>query len=261
MQTGFYGLLPSYVRHNTNLKPSSKVLYSEITACLESDGICIKKNIYFSKALGINKSTISNCLTELRKEGFIHVVLELEEGTNKFLKRYITPINIQGGVMSQSELTPTDNLGGDSNNASLNISDTPSKLGQTLLLHNNIVNKVYTNAQKRDTLLNKGINQKQYSILNLLVELFYETQRERFPSMINAGWKNDKSIINGSINTLYDIIKIDNFKYEDVRDVLKWALDDKFWGKNLLSLRTLRNKSDNGFTKFQNLYHRYTNQS
>ena len=78
--------------------------------------------------------------------------------------------------------------------------------------------------------------------------------------MVDGNWQEDTTILNGSINTLYDLIKIDGFDYESIRDVIVWALNDKFWSNNLLSLKVLRNKAGNGFTKFQNLHHTYKNQ-
>ena len=66
MKSGFYGLMPRIIRQNKDLKPNSKVLYSEITATLDEDGVCTKTNSYFQNVLGFGKSAISNCLTELR---------------------------------------------------------------------------------------------------------------------------------------------------------------------------------------------------
>ena len=100
MTSGYYGFIPLPIRHHKNLKPSSKLLYSEITSCLDENGQCTKTNAYFKRVLGVgSKSTLSSGLTDLRKAGFIHVRIALEEGTRKFIKRYITP-------------TPTDILGG-----------------------------------------------------------------------------------------------------------------------------------------------------
>ena len=74
------------------------------------------------------------------------------------------------------------------------------------------------------------------------------------PNVVNSDWRRDTGAINDSINTLYDIIKKDGFEYDDVLDSIKWALFDKFWATNLVSLRVLREKSSNGITKFQNIY-------
>ena len=55
------------------------------------------------------------------------------------------------------------------------------------------------------------------------------------------------------------IIKLDEYSENVVRDVLRWAVDDKFWYTNVTSLRGLRKKSNNGQTKFTNIYLKYKN--
>jgi hypothetical protein len=256
MQFGFFGMIPSNLRHCKDIKPNSKVLYSEIMACLEPDGTCIKRNAYFTKMLGIGKSTISNCLTELRNYGFIKVRMDFEKGTNKFLKRYITPTNFMGGVNRNIENTHTENLDGVDSNASLNGVNTYTNLEQTLLYNNNNIDKVYIDPTTRHTPIKKSINDKQKDALLKIVNRFYKTQMFKYPNMV----KSESSDINGSINILYDLIMIDGFDYDSIKGTLEWAVEDKFWGSNLFSLKTLRTKSNNGLTKFQNLHHKYKSQ-
>ena len=259
MKSAFYGLLPRIIRHNKNLKPSSKILYSEITATLDEDGVCTKTNSHFQNVLGIGKSSLSNCLTELREQGFIGVVIEMKENSQRFIKRYITPTpaSYMGRVKINNEITHTTDLGGVESVAPLLNGNTQSTLEQTLLYNNNIITKVYTNPKKRHTPINKNINDKQKDALIKIVNEFYNTQQFRHPSMVESEWSDNANIINGSINVLYDLITIDGFDYESIRDVVRWAVEDKFWGSNLLSLKVLRNKASNGFTKFQNLHHKY----
>jgi len=259
MKSGFYGLLPQIIRQHKDLKASSKVLYSEITATLDEDGVCTKPNSYFQNALGISKSAISNCLTELREQGFIGVVIEMKENSQRFIKRYITPTpySYMGRVKVTNEITHTTDLGGVESVAPLLNGKDYDRLEQTLLYNNYIITKVYTKSKIRPTPINKNINDKQKDALIKIVNEFYNTQQFRHPSMIESKWSDNANIINGSINILYDLITIDGFDYESIRDVIRWAVEDKFWGSNLLSLKVLRNKASNGFTKFQNLHHKY----
>ena len=259
MKSAFYGLLPRIIRHNKNLKPNSKVLYSEITATLDEDGVCTKTNSYFQNVLGIGKSAISNCLTELREQGFIGVVIEMKENSQRFIKRYITPTpsSYMGRVKVNNEITHTTDLGGVESVAPLLNGKDYDRLEQTLLYNNNIITKVYTKPNKRHTPINKNMNDEQKNALLKIVNEFYNTQQFRHPRMIESKWSDNLDIINGSLNVLYDLITIDKYDYESIRDVMKWAVDDKFWGSNILSLKLLRSKASNGFTKFQNLYHKY----
>lgn len=257
MKSGYFGIIPQPIRHHPELKPIIKLIYAEITACLESNGVCTKNNAYFSRVLDVSKSSISGGLTALRKLGFISVLIELEENTNKFIRRYISLPHTQevGGGNHNSELPHTQEVGGVEQVSPLKDSATPTTTGDTLLLRNNI-EKVYT-SKKASTQVNPLITKEQKDYLANIVFQFYTIKRKQFPKLIDVDWKSDENLINGSINTLYDLIKGDDFGERVVRDVIKWATEDSFWRSTLLSLRSLRNKSSNGQTKFANLYLRY----
>ena len=255
MKFGFFGIIPSNLRHCKEIKFSSKVLYSEIMAFLEPDGTCIKNNAFFTRVLGIGKSTISNCLTELRNYGFIKVTIDFEKGTHKYLKRYITPTSFTGGVNHNIKSTYSENLGEVNNNASLEGTENHTNLEQTLLLHNNTLNKRYIDGVNRHTPINKSINEKQANALREIARSFYSKQKSRYPNMVDK-----EPDIGGSINTLYQLITIDGFDYESVRDSIAWAIESTFWSSTLFSLKTLRSKGNNGLSKFKNLHHQYKNQ-
>jgi SOS-response transcriptional repressor LexA len=262
IDSAYYGVLPTPIRHHKELKPNHKLLYSEITACLDSNGVCTRNNSYFSKVLNISKSTISTFLGALRKHGFIKITIENEEGTMRFLNRYITLTHSSYEVgVSDSNKTPhTSNKIGVDNDHPRKDVETPISNDETLLYNNNIIKTIYTNHQAKNTPIKKEINDKQRIALLEIVKEFYGTQRTRFPNMINEKWVNESSIVNGSINVLYDLIKKDGFNYDEIQNIIRWALNDKFWGKNLLSLKVLRDKAVNGFTKFQNLHHNFNQQ-
>jgi len=101
---------------------------------------------------------------------------------------------------------------------------------------------------------NPNINNQQLAFLKRIVSDFYQTKHKQYPNHIKKDWHTDSSLTSGSVNTLYQLIVIDEWKETDVRDVIKWATTDEFWQSNLLSLKTLRNKSKNGMSKFANLH-------
>ena len=255
MKSGYFGFLPTNIRHNKNLKPLSKLLFCEITASLEDDGVCIKRNIYFSKIMDISKPYVSRCLKELRDNGFVHVNIELEEGTNKFIKRYITPIPTGNGVNPITSHTYITTVNGVENVNEGELVPTPNTTGKTLLYNNNI-NKSYTNKQANITPINKSINSEQLKYIKEIVSIFYETQSKKFPHLY-MNWKEDNDLVNKSINEIYDLIKLDSVDYKLIRQVISWATIDRFWHKSLVSLTTLRRKSDNGFTKWNNILTHY----
>ena len=262
IESAYYGVLPTPIRHHQELKPTHKLLYSEITACLDNNGVCTRNNSYFSRVLNISKGTVTNLLGIIRKHGFIKVTIENEEGTGKFLKRYITPTypSQNLGVEDSNQTPHTSGDVGISNGSSREDVLTPTSKNGTLLYNNNNIKTIYTKHQAMDTPIKKEINDKQRVALLEIVKEFYSTQRTRFPSMIKEEWREESSIVNGSINVLYDLIKKDGFKYDEIQGAIRWALDDKFWGKKLLSLKGLRVKAVNGFTKFQNLHHNFNQQ-
>ena len=96
----FIGFIPIHVRHNNKLNPRDKVVYSEITANLNEDGICVKNNVHFANVLNCTKTTISASMKNLREGRFISIIIEKAENSHKFIKRYIMPLpytNISGG--------------------------------------------------------------------------------------------------------------------------------------------------------------------
>ena len=97
----YIGYIPKPIRHSVDLSPRDKLIYCEITANLDDRGVCIKNNIYFSNVTGCTKATVSASMTKLRELDYIDVIIEKEENTQKFKKRYIilkAVSNLQGGV-------------------------------------------------------------------------------------------------------------------------------------------------------------------
>ena len=86
-----------------------------------------------------------------------------------------------------------------------------------------------------------------------------EGKHKQLPNNIKSDWFDDSTLTVGSVNTLFDLITVDGWGEKEVRDVIRWSIDDSFWSSALLSLRTLRTKSNNGQTKFANLQIKYTN--
>lgn len=257
MNSGYFGILPLNIRNSKNLKPLSKLLYCEITANLEDDGTCIKRNIFFSKVMDITKVYVSRCLKELRENGFAHVQIEFEKGTNKFIKRYITPIPTGNGVnpITSHTYIPTGyGVGDGSTGEDVSSSSTTGKT----LLHNNSISKLYIDKQAVITIINPSINNKQLIALKNVASNFLHKQKKRFPHLFEG--KDETDLLNKAINTLYDLIKLDNVNYNVVCDVLDYTLGDKFWHSQVTSLHTLRHKANNGNIKFHNILTSYNQQ-
>ena len=71
----YYAIIPSEVRYS-NLKPNAKLLYGEITALSGKLGYCYATNNYFAELYDVSKNTISSWISDLKKLGFINVIVE-----------------------------------------------------------------------------------------------------------------------------------------------------------------------------------------
>ena len=67
-------------------------------------------------------------------------------------------------------------------------------------------------------------------------------------------------ILKGS-DTIDKLIRLDGFTFTDVSDAIRWASTDDFWASQIKSLASLRKKSKNGMTKFQNLFDSFNKKS
>ncbi len=99
MKPNYYAILTSEVRYNQNLTPNAKLLYAEITALINMNGVCFASNSYFANLYGKTKTTISKWVSELVKEGFIEISFTYKEGSKEIDNRYIRII--KGGVVKK----------------------------------------------------------------------------------------------------------------------------------------------------------------
>lgn len=75
----------------------------------------------------------------------------------------------------------------------------------------------------------------------------------------NKAPKITDSLLNKCNDTIDKLIRLDNFKLDYIIEVLRWAVKDDFWSGQLFSLASLRRKSNNDLTKFQNIANAYDN--
>tara|TARA_R110002110_G_scaffold94687_4_gene245154 strand:- start:599 stop:1198 length:600 start_codon:yes stop_codon:yes gene_type:complete len=83
----YYAIIPAEVRYS-NLKPNAKLLYGEITALSGKLGYCYATNNYFAELYGVSKNTISSWISDLKKLGFITVLIE-RNSNKQIIKRCI----------------------------------------------------------------------------------------------------------------------------------------------------------------------------
>ena len=91
----YYAILTADVRYCPNLSPQEKLLFAEITALSQKDGVCFAGNNYFAELYGLTDTTISHQISDLEKLGFIKIEFEKEGARVK--KRMITVAKNRNG--------------------------------------------------------------------------------------------------------------------------------------------------------------------
>ena len=111
----YYAIIPANVRYS-NLKPNAKLLYGEITAFSNKLGYCFASNTYFADLYDVSKNTVSRWLSDLKKLGFINIMIERDKN-NQITKRIIgivknvdTPIDEKVKVNNTSINNTSNNI-------------------------------------------------------------------------------------------------------------------------------------------------------
>ncbi len=138
----YYAIIPAEVRYS-NLKPSAKLLYGELTALSNKYGYCFASNNYFANLYGVTKNTISLWISDLQKAGFITVDVERNEN-KQVVKRKI-------GITKKGD-TPIMKKGEDNNtvinNTINNISIRKMKFGSFVSEESSVIQMSVEEANK-----------------------------------------------------------------------------------------------------------------
>jgi hypothetical protein len=142
-QPNYYSIIPASVRYSKLISGNEKLLYSELTCLANKFGYCYASNKYFADLYGVSKKTITRRLANLKKCGFINIVIDRNE-KSEIVKRRIylldipvtndsikkpnnvpTPIdNIEYTPMDKTDHTPMDNFGNTPMDKSVSYSNT-----------------------------------------------------------------------------------------------------------------------------------------
>lgn len=71
----YYAVIPANVRYDKDLKPNEKLLYGEISALTQKEGVCWASNNYFAKLYDVYPTTISKWLKHLEEKGYLSISL------------------------------------------------------------------------------------------------------------------------------------------------------------------------------------------
>lgn len=89
----YYAVIPATVLFNEKLKPNEKLLYAVITSLANKEGYCFASNKYLAEKLKVDPKTISNWITNLRKQNYIYVEI-LRNEKQEITERKIHPCDV-----------------------------------------------------------------------------------------------------------------------------------------------------------------------
>ena len=89
-EPNYFAIIPANVRYDKNLRDKAKLLYGEITALCNKEGVCWAKNEYFADLYDVTKTTVSTLIKNLTDNGYIKSKLIYKEGTKEILNRYLS---------------------------------------------------------------------------------------------------------------------------------------------------------------------------
>lgn len=76
---GYYSIIPATVRYDDQIPANAKLLYGEISALLDADGVCFASNQYFADLYGVTVKSISRLIGTLEAAGYIATLVEKDE--------------------------------------------------------------------------------------------------------------------------------------------------------------------------------------
>lgn len=105
MDKSYYAIIPANVRYDNSLNANAKLLYGEITALTNKNGLCWATNEYFSDLYGVSERTITDWIKQLKEKGYIDFVIQTkryDDGTVKKV-RFISINHIEEWVLNHIE--------------------------------------------------------------------------------------------------------------------------------------------------------------
>ena len=113
----YWGVMPAEVRYCPGLPATAKVLYTEISALTQMDGICVKDNAYFCQLYKISERTLQRQLKALERRGYIQI-LDGEGGAGR--RKIFAGINPLANPDKNDGVTPTKMSGPPDKNVTQN---------------------------------------------------------------------------------------------------------------------------------------------
>lgn len=79
----YYAVIPANIRYDKDLTANAKLLYGEISALAQKNGVCFATNEYFSKLYNLSERAISRLICSLKDKNYIKVEIDNSESNKK----------------------------------------------------------------------------------------------------------------------------------------------------------------------------------
>lgn len=237
----YFAVITADVRYNKNLKGNEKLMFGEITALSNKNGYCTAHNQYFADLFGCHKNTISDYISNLRREGLVKVELIYDDKT--VIERRIYPSTkslIPINQMTDTPISQTTEV----NNTSINnkkeeerkTENRKSDLSKiTKYYEDNITLIVPTIVEEIESYLEDGIEAEL--IITCIKEAVDRNRRN---------WKYIKTILNDCHNNKVFTVK----QYEIKQKEFKASRNQQYKAK------TQEIKYENDFSEYDNYFKR-----
>lgn len=96
----YYAVIPANVRYS-DVSPSAKLLYGEITALANKTGTCWASNKYFAELYGVAEFTVTRWVKELESAGFVTTKINKSAGNKRLIRITDVPTHKNVGTYPQ----------------------------------------------------------------------------------------------------------------------------------------------------------------
>lgn len=103
----YFAIIPASVRYDDQIPANAKLLYGEISALLNADGVCFASNAYFADLYKVSERTITGWISALKKGNYIVVQIDKDEtGQVKQRRLHLTASAADGQPVENIFYTP-----------------------------------------------------------------------------------------------------------------------------------------------------------
>ncbi len=81
-----YMKIPMYIAHDDTINPAARLMYGDIYLLTHKEGFCWANNRYFAEMYNLSKATVTRCISELQKRGYIEIEIDKAKGNKRYIK-------------------------------------------------------------------------------------------------------------------------------------------------------------------------------